>query len=127
MKTRIKELRKLQKMTQAEFAKRIGLTQSTVAGYETGAWPIPASTVLAICREFGVSEEWLRTGQGEMYRRLSREEETQAMIDSLFADRPEAFRSKLLRALLTFEPESPMWEWLEEFARRLAEGKEPLP
>ena len=36
MKDRLKELRQVLKMNQTEFGKRIGLKQSSIAGYETG-------------------------------------------------------------------------------------------
>ena len=66
MGERIKELRKFLGLTQQEFATRLGSVQNTITGYETGR-RTPSNQVIAlICREFGVSEEWLRTGEGEM-------------------------------------------------------------
>ncbi len=61
---RIKQLRKDLGLTQTEFGKRLGIKQTTVAGYETGG-RIPIDAVVSlICREFNVNEEWLRTGEG---------------------------------------------------------------
>lgn len=67
MNERIKKLRKMLDLTQQEFASKIGSVQNTITGYETGR-RIPSNQVISlICREFGVNEEWLRTGHGEMF------------------------------------------------------------
>lgn len=64
MNERIRQLRKELKLTQTEFGNRLGIKQTTVAGYETGG-RVPIDAVISlICREFNVNEEWLRTGKG---------------------------------------------------------------
>ncbi len=67
MNCRIKKLRKILDLTQQEFAKRIGLKQNSIALIETGKRNTSIQTVLSICREFNVNEEWLKTGKGEMF------------------------------------------------------------
>ena len=64
---RIKLLRKRLNMNQADFATPLGLRQSTIGNYESGSRGISDATILAICREYGANEEWLRTGSGEMF------------------------------------------------------------
>jgi len=66
LKERLKELRKTLGMTQAEFSDRIGIKRNTLANYETGRNEPIDGIIFSICREFSVSEEWLRTGKGEM-------------------------------------------------------------
>lgn len=67
MKKRIRKLRKELDMTQQQFAERIGVKRNSYANYETGRnTPIDA-VIKSICREFSVNEEWLRTGNGEMF------------------------------------------------------------
>lgn len=68
MKDRIKKLRRLLELTQKEFAERIGIKRNTIASYETGRNKPIDSVVSLICREYNVSEEWLRNGTGEMFR-----------------------------------------------------------
>ena len=75
MKDRIKLVRKVLNLTQQEFAERIGSVQNTITGYETGR-RIPSNQVIQlICREFNVSEQWLRTGEGEMFDKVDPDEE----------------------------------------------------
>lgn len=63
---RIKKLRKDLNLTQQKFADRIGTTQNVIANYESGRREPSAAAFNNICKTFGISEEWLRTGKGEM-------------------------------------------------------------
>lgn len=63
---RIRELRKGKGLTMEQFGDVIGLTKATVSRLESGAVSATEQTVKSICREFGVSETWLRTGEGQM-------------------------------------------------------------
>lgn len=64
---RIKELRKSLNLTLEEFGKRIGITKPTVSRIENNQSSVTTQVFTAICREFSVSEDWLRTGEGEMF------------------------------------------------------------
>lgn len=67
MNERIKQVRKALDLTQQEFADRIGMKRNSIALIEKGR-NTSDQTVFAICREFNVNEEWLRTGTGEMFK-----------------------------------------------------------
>lgn len=67
MKERLKKLRKELDLTQQEFADRIGISRGNIATYETRDGSPGSSVINLICREFNVSETWLRTGEGEMF------------------------------------------------------------
>ena len=54
-------------LSQRAICARIGMTQSTYASLETGAREFRDAYVILICKSFQVNEEWLRTGQGEMF------------------------------------------------------------
>jgi len=72
---RLKQLRRALNMTQDEFSKKIGLARNSVANYEIGRREPTNSIIVSICREFDVNEEWLRTGQGEMFADIPQEDE----------------------------------------------------
>lgn len=67
MNERIKELRKKLGLNQTEFGKRIGLSQNSISYMEKTPGDSSEQTIKMICHEFGVSEQWLRTGEGEMF------------------------------------------------------------
>ncbi len=68
MGERIKKIRKLLDLTQQQFGNRIGVKRNTIATYESGRNNPVDSVVSLICREFNICEEWLRTGEGEMFK-----------------------------------------------------------
>lgn len=59
---RLREIRQTHNLNQEEFGKRIGVTRSAICNYENGTRPISDQIILAVCREYGVSEMWLREG-----------------------------------------------------------------
>lgn len=121
---RIRHLRKdTLKLTLVEASARLGISNQSLSAIETGKNNPSDQTIRSICREFGVNELWLRYGEegGEMYQQKSREEELGALLKSVLADRPEAFRSRLLTALLRFDPDGAEWQVLERIYESIAE------
>ena len=110
--TRIKKLRKALDLTQAEFASRIGTTQNSLAGYETGRRNPSSSVINNICKTFNVSEHWLRTGSGEPFLELSRDDEIAAFVNSLMQQESESFRRRLISALSRLNDAG--WDALEQ-------------
>lgn len=84
MKERFKILRKDTGLTQKDFAARVGLSQNFIAQIESGSKVPSDRTVSDICRIFHVNEDWLRTGEGEMYDLP--EDRTAAIVSDLLED-----------------------------------------
>ena len=62
---RLKQVRGNQ--SQESFGKRIGVSKFTISNYENGKQTITDRAISDICREYAVNEEWLRTGEGDMF------------------------------------------------------------
>ena len=58
------------KLSEREFAKRLGFASSTVRSYLEGRMP-PADFIAKVCEVFNISEQWLLTGEGEITRKHS--------------------------------------------------------
>lgn len=117
MNERIRKLRKALDLTQREFAERIGVKQNTIATYEIGrSEPIDA-VISLICREFGVSETWLRTGNGEMFIQKTRNDEISDFIGDVLSGDPD-FRSRFISLLARMTTDE--WKMLERKALELA-------
>lgn len=72
MKERISELRRALGMTLESFGEKIGLSISGVKSLESGRNPVQERHILLILSAFPqVSEEWLRSGSGDMFRKES--------------------------------------------------------
>lgn len=123
MHTRIKEVREHLGLSQTEFGKRLGISRDAVSNLEYNRLKKPEQKepiIKLICREFGVSETWLRTGAGEPFMPPSRSEEMGRLVKSLMADKPESFRSRLITALLRFDADGPEWQLLEDIYNSVA-------
>lgn len=66
MKERIKKIRKeILQLNQTEFGERLGVRQTTVAGWESGTRNITESTINLICSTYNIKKEYLKNGTGE--------------------------------------------------------------
>lgn len=103
MNERIKQLRKHLGLNQTDFGAKIGIKQTSIANYESGT-RVPLDAVVAsICREFGVSEQWLRTGTGEMFPPRTRAQEIADFAADLLSDEPESTRSVVISYLMRWD------------------------
>lgn len=67
---RIKELRIALDLSQKEFGDKIGVTTSTISGYESGRRTPNESVIKSMCREFNASIAFLKEGLGDMFTNL---------------------------------------------------------
>lgn len=119
MKDRIRAVRKHYGLTQAGFADALGVSLSTTQKWDIGD-NVPGSTaVKLICDRFGVSEAWLRTGEGEMLRPVSREQELSEFVGSLFREDTPEFRRRLVTVLARMGDDG--WDVLERIVDALTE------
>lgn len=109
---RIKQLRKSEKinLTQEEFAKRINISRANLGSIEIGRTGITDRVITDICREFNVSEQWLRTGKGEMFNEYYEEGELEYLVAALDAKEDE-FKINFIKFMLK-QPEE-RWDMFE--------------
>ncbi|WP_312125157.1 helix-turn-helix domain-containing protein [Lysinibacillus boronitolerans] len=67
MNERMRYLRKTLGFNQKEMGDKIKLSQTHISSLENGAREATDRIISDICREFNVNEQWLRTGEGEMF------------------------------------------------------------
>ena len=117
MNERLKKLRKALDLTQQEFADRIGIKRNSFANYETGRnTPIDA-IIVSICREFNVSEDWLRDGIGDMFLPTDRNADIAKLTKQLLNEESDSFKNRFVSMLANLTIEE--WEFLERKAKEL--------
>jgi transcriptional regulator with XRE-family HTH domain len=121
MDERIKAIRKALGLTQQEFADRLGIQRSTIAQYETGRNNPIDAVVSLICREYNVDEVWLRTGEGEMFRPRTREDDIAAFFGQVLGGRCTDFQRRMVSVLSRLSAAE--WELLESKMKELAEDE----
>lgn len=102
MTERIKAIRRAVGCTQQEFADRLGLKRNTIATYEIGKAVPSDRTISDICREFRVSEVWLRTGEGEMFIPQSDMQQLVEITTRMEMDQDDPFVGMITAALKSY-------------------------
>lgn len=65
--SRFKEVRKILKQTQKQYAEELGISQAHLSNIENERDNPSLSLVKLVCVKFGVSEEWLTEEKGEIF------------------------------------------------------------
>lgn len=109
---RIRELRKKHlKMSMEVFGKRLGVSRDTINNIELNRLARPdqkMSLYKLICSEFGVSEEWLLNGTGDMWD--NKEAEYGTLIDRIMTGQNE-FAKNIFKTFALFDEKD--WEALQ--------------
>ncbi|NDO47019.1 helix-turn-helix domain-containing protein [Clostridium sp. MD294] len=121
LNTRLKAIRKSVLLSQEEFGKKLGITGAAISKIESGNRNVTEQMTLAIIREFDVNEQWLRTGEGEMFLIKTRDEEIASFIGTLLKKDDDTFKKRLISALSKLE--EPDWEVLEKMCNFMLESK----
>lgn len=120
--TRIIKLCDVLHISKSDFARRINVTPSYISKLSKSPESVPSDRTIAdICREFHVSELWIRTGQGDMFVQRSLNEELTAMVNEIMNDTDESFRKRFVAALLQVPPDG--WGVIEKMVNNLAESE----
>ncbi len=117
---RIRELRKALKLTLDRFGERVGVKKSALSQIENGKSGVTDQMIKSICREFDVSETWIRTGEGEMFPPVDRRTEIARLTRQLLNEEKDSFKNRFISMLADLSVEE--WEFLEKRAKQLYEG-----
>ncbi len=114
---RIKSLRQKKNLTQEEFGKKIGSARNTVANYEMGKREPGNAVITLICKEFGVNETWLRTGEGgddNMFVKVSEDDRFSLNLGKLSSTQNQMLIN-MINSIVEASPEK--LKYIEEFMR----------
>lgn len=117
MNDRIKLIRKKAGLSQEEFGRRISITKSSVSLLESGKNNPSDQTISLICREFGVNEVWLRTGEGgdeNMFTKIDEDDRYSLNLGKLSVTENQLARN-MLNAIAEASPEK--LKHIEEFMK----------
>lgn len=124
MNERIKKLRKYLHLTQDEFGEKLGVKKSAVSKIEKGENGVTDQMIKLMKKEFGVNEDWLRTGEGEMFPEFDRADAIAKLADDIMTEVPDSFKSRLVTALAQMTDEQ--WKLLEDITYKVVGGEYPL-
>ena len=125
MNERIKKILEELGLKKVEFAERLHISRPYASELCSGAKAPSDRTISDICREFGVREAWLRTGEGEMFVQDTQSEQVAVFLADLTKDDSDTFKKRFIEMLAGLSPAD--WELLERMAEKLTQKKEESP
>ncbi len=114
MDKRIKIIRKKLNLTQQEFADKLGISRGNIAAYEVGKNPPSNAVIKLICREFNISEDWLRNGIEPM-KKIPRGGKLATYVSEI-TDGDDAFIQDLIEVYMELDETS------KEALRKIRDG-----
>jgi transcriptional regulator with XRE-family HTH domain len=108
---RVKELRDALELNQEQFGNAIGLSKSGISSIESGSRNVTDKHIKLLVMSFNVNEVWLRYGTGELFDKLSRDEELAINIGKIMANESEFAKNAFL-ALSRLTPTE--WDLIED-------------
>ena len=119
---RVRYLRKnVLQLSQTDFAAALGTSRDAINNIEGNRLKRPEQKeplLKLMCEKFSVNEKWLLTGEGEILKTVSRDEEIAVFMGDVMRGEDADFRRRLVSVLARLEPAE--WELLEKMALKLA-------
>ena len=102
---RFKDLRKACNKTQEDMGHILGLSRSGISEIESGRRSVTEQHLIMLKNwdEKPINIEWLRTGQGEMFKQLTNQEELMKYTALLLKDNKSAIASAIQALIVTYE------------------------
>lgn len=120
MNNRLHLIRSALEMSQTEFGRHLGVSGAAISRLENGDRSITEQSIKAVCREFNVNENWLRTGEGKMFNDLDLENQLMIWMGRVASSENDDFKKKLLYILMNLTENQ--WDTFEDFAKKLVLG-----
>lgn len=123
LKDRLRELRKSTRLSQTDFALKLGCSRGVIKNLEEGKTDISPAFADLICRTYGCDRIWLETGEGKMFRTPTRDEQiTDFVGKTLFGDGDSDFAKQLLSILAALDDNG--WKTLKAAAEVLKKAED---
>lgn len=116
---RFRELRKMCGKTQTEWGEILGMKTTSISEIENGRNPVSDRHLLMLANYQGkpINIDWLKTGEGDPFRELSRKEEiTKFLANVLKGD--DEFKERFISMLARLDDRD--WLVLQKAAAELA-------
>lgn len=118
---RVRAVRNALELTMEKFGEELGVTKVAISNIEKGNRGLTDQMAKAICRTYSVDEKWLRTGEGEMFATLTRDEEIADFVAGLLKTEDDSFQRRFVSMLSRLDESE--WEVLAKMAKILAQDE----
>ncbi len=112
MNERVRKVRKELNLTMEKFGSKLGVTRTAISNIESGNRSVTEQMFKLICSEFNVNEEWLRTGTGDMFVEIDKENQLMTWAGNVLKDESDSFKKRFVNMLMELDESD--WESLEK-------------
>lgn len=105
-------------ITKTKFAENLHISSAFVSMLCSGKSLPSDRTIADICRRYNVSETWLRTGEGNMKQKLTRNQEIAEFMGDVMNDPDDSPRKRFVSILGSLSVDE--WQLLDEIAKKMA-------
>lgn len=121
---RIKYLRKeILHKTQEEFATSLKISRSNLGSIEIGRINVTPRVITDICTVFNINENWLRSGEGDMFEQLTEQQKIMKYTAMLLKDTDSVVADAIKNLIITYEQlDDPSKRVLEQIALKYIEN-----
>lgn len=123
-KDRLKELRKTLKLSQTKFGESIGVGLGVIRNLEDGITEPSTALVDLMSKVYNVDVVWLETGDGEMFRKMTRREKIASFVGEALADESDSFRSEFILTLSALSDDG--WKKLRDVIHEFKKAEEKI-
>ena len=108
-------------MKKTAFAEKLNVSQAFVSQLCSWVKQPSERTIQDICTKFNVNEDWLRTGNGEMFIELTRDEQIENFVGDVLKSEEDSFKKKFISMLSALDESD--WEVLQKMVELMQENK----
>ncbi len=119
---RFKKIRHALKIKQGELAKELTISQGHASDIENGRKAVSERVIAIISLKYGINENWLRTGNGEMFIQKTRGEQIAEFAADVLKDEEDSFRHRFIEALAELSVDE--WEVLEKIVKKITKERD---
>ena len=109
-------------LTLKEMSEKLNVSLSNLGNIETGKINATPRFLADISREFGVNQTWLETGDGEMFKTPSIDEEIAEFVGKSMSPGTDPVYRRVLLALA--RTDESVWQKAKEFLQNLKDAEE---
>lgn len=114
---RLRELRKILKLTQSQMGESIKLSKASIGNIENGLINLTDRNIDLICSVHNVNKEWIKNGTGEIFMKISKDEELSYLMGALLSEDCD-YKKQFIRDMLELESKED-WELIAALVKRL--------
>lgn len=121
---RVREVREHFGLSQVAFAEKVRLGVGTIRNIEYNLTEPNPRYIEQIAGMCGVDIVWLETGDGEMFRKMTRREKIASFVSEALADESDGFKSEFILTLSALSDDG--WKKLRDVIREFKKAEDKI-